>query len=305
MSRVRKLAAVAFIAWAVAGVAGVASYANHYVIYRGFPVPRHPAGVPAGKLAKVRFFSPSLGRERSYEVVLPPGYTAAAAHGRRFPVLYMLHGTSGSPRLMLGAGAVQVRLDTLLARHRVRPFIVVLPDGRDGTMLSDTEWANTAHGGYEGLVLDTVRAVDGRWSTVPNRTGRAVAGLSEGGYGAVNVALRHLNVFSVAESWSGYFAQSAAGPFKGAPAAAVSANSPAAYVGSLSTRLHRDRFHALLYAGRHDPAIKGQAAFAQRLRAAGAAVRDVTYPGKHDWRLWRGQMTHMFRYAGGELARAR
>jgi enterochelin esterase family protein len=261
--------------------------------------------VPAGKVVQVRFFSRAMARERSYTVVLPPGYQAAAAQGQRFPVLYMLHGTSGFPRLLLGAGAVQVRLDTLLARGSVPPYIVVLPDGRDGSLLSDTEWANSAHGSYEGLVLDTVRAVDARWSTVGDRSGRAIAGLSEGGYGAVNLALGHLDVFSVAESWSGYFGQSPTGPFKGASAAAVAANSPQAYVGGLRARLHRDTLHALLYAGEHDPARKGQAAFAARLRAAGADVRDVTYPGRHDWRLWRAQMTNMLRYAGVELGRAR
>jgi enterochelin esterase-like enzyme len=286
-------------------VAGVTSYASHYAVYRGFPVPRHPAGVPAGKVVQVRFFSRSLGRERSYTVALPPGYSAAAAQGRRFPVLYMLHGTSGSPRLLLGAGAAQLQLDSLLAQHKVRPFIVVLPDGRDGSLKSDTEWANTAHGRYEGLVLDTVRAVDGRWSTVPDRHGRAIAGLSEGGYGALNIGMRNLGVFSVVESWSGYFGQSPTGPFKGAATAAVRANSPRAYVGALSAGLQRNRLHVLLYAGQRDPARKGQAAFARQLRAAGADVRDVTYPGKHDWRLWRAQMTHMLSYAGGELWRGR
>lgn len=296
-----KLLTIALAAWAVAGVAGAGAYARHYDVYRGFPPPRHPPGVQAGKLVHVPFFSPAMRQERSYVIALPPGYSRAVSMGRRFPVLYLLHGTSGSPRLLLGAGGVQVRLDSLLASREVRPFLIVMPDGRDGTRRSDTEWANTAHGRYEGLVLDTVRAVDSRWSTIAERAGRAIAGLSEGGYGSLNVALRNPRVFSVVESWSGYFRQTPTGPFKHASAAAVRANSPADYLGPSRGRLRLRPMRALLYAGRRDPALKGQTAIAGRLRAAGAQVVDATHPGHHDWRLWRGQMTQMLRYAGHEI----
>ena len=66
-----------------------------------------------------------------------------------------------------------------------------------------------------------------------SRRGRGIAGLSMGGYGAVNIALRNLNLFSVVESWSGYFTQTPTGPFAGATPAALRANSPAAYVHTL------------------------------------------------------------------------
>jgi enterochelin esterase-like enzyme len=301
MSRAGRLLLLVLAAWVAAGVAGAATYVQHYSLYRGFAPPAHPAGIAAGRLVDVSFFSAALGHTRSYTVALPSGYDAAAARGTRFPVLYLLHGTSGSPRLMIGAGGVQVRFDTLIARRAVPPFIVVMPDGRDGTLRSDTEWANTPRGRYEGLVLDTVRAVDQRWSTIADRNGRAIAGLSEGAYGAVNIALRHLDVFSVVESWSGYYNQSPNGPFSGASSATLAANSPTAYVRSLAPQLHHARFRALLYAGGQDPAVKGQAAFARQLRAAGATVRTTVYPGKHSWRLWRAKMAPMLHWAGTQL----
>jgi S-formylglutathione hydrolase FrmB len=296
---------IALAAWVLVGVAGAATYVQNFNLYRGFPPPAHPAGVAAGKLVDVPFSSTAMGQKRSYLIALPPGYASAAALGKRFPVLYLLHGTSGSPRLMVRAGRAQVALDTLIARRAVRPFIVVMPDGRNGSLRSDTEWANTPHGRYEGLVLDTVRAVDQQWSTVANRQGRAIAGLSEGGYGAVNISLRHLNTFSAAESWSGYYQQTPTGPFSGASSATLAANSPRSYVASLAAPIHRAGFRAFLYAGRSDPALKDQTAFAGQLRASGARVTTAAYPGKHNWRLWRGQMTHMLRWAGTHFGTGR
>jgi enterochelin esterase-like enzyme len=301
----RFAAVAALAAWLAVGLVGVSSYGRDYYSYRGFPPPRHPVGVAPGKLVSERFYSPALGRNRSYTIVLPPGYAAAAARGQRFPVFYMLHGTSGSPALMIGAGGVQVRLDSLLASGTVRPFLIVLPDGRDGSLLSDTEWANTSHGNYEGFVLDTVRAVDQRWSTIQSPAARAIGGLSEGAYGAVNITLRHPGLFSVVESWSGYFKQNTSGPFRNATASALNANSPTAYLGSLGAGVRRERLHVFLYAGRHDPARPKLAPFAGSLSAAGADVQTAIYPGHHDWRLWRGQMTNMLRYAGAHLGSGR
>jgi enterochelin esterase-like enzyme len=300
----RRVVALALTAWAVAGVAGVASYARHYDLYRGFPPPKHPRGIAAGKLLDVRFRSPRFGKTRSYLIALPPGYEAAAARGERFPVLYVLHGTSGSPRLMTRAGAAQVRFDTLLAQHRMRPFLSVMPDGRDGTRRSDTEWADTPHGNYEGLVLDTVRAVDRRWATIPDRRARAIAGLSEGGYGAVNIALRNVRTFSIAQSWSGYFTQTHFAVFKHLPDAMLDANSPDLYVRRMGPALRRYPFRALLYTGGpKDPARRNLPRFVRHLRDAGGSVRVVYYPGGHDWRLWRTHMPDMLRYASQDLWR--
>ncbi len=192
-----------------------------------------PVGVAAGKVVKVNFFSPALGRRRSYLIYLPPGYSAAAARGTRFPVLYFLHGSPGWPSLVLNAGHLGVDADVLLHQHRIRPFLIVMPDGRNGTFRSDTEWANTRHGRYEGFVLDVVRAVDSRWSTIANRGGRALSGNSEGAYAAINLTLRDLNTFAVAESWSGYVKPTVKnGPFAGEPAAQIAANDPALYLAS-------------------------------------------------------------------------
>jgi S-formylglutathione hydrolase FrmB len=295
------LAALGLIA---AGWYGAWSYGHDYYLYRGFAPPHNPPGVPAGRLVTERFHSPALHGERSYRIYLPHGYSAAASRGVRFPVLYMLHGSPGQPDLFMRAGNLGVALDTLVARHAIQPMIVVMPDGRDGSFRSDTEWANTAKGRYESFVLDAVKAVDSRWATKADRTHRAIAGNSEGAYGAVNIALRHLDTFAVAESWSGYFTQTATGPFKHEPKALVRANSPTSYAGSLAPQLARQRLSILIYGGRKDPVTAQTPAFAAQLRRAGARVTVRTFGGRHDWRLWRAQTPMALSFAARHIGAA-
>jgi enterochelin esterase-like enzyme len=293
----RRLIAAVLVAWLGAGLYGVESYASHYYTYRGFDPPKDPVGIARGRLEKASFFSAALGQERRYLIYLPPGYDRASAAGKRFPVLYLLHGAPGFPVLFVNAGALGVAMDKLVAERQIRPMLVVMPSGRDGSFRSDTEWANTPHGHWEDFVLDVVRDVDARFPTIPDRAHRAIAGNSEGGFASVNIALHHLQVFGVAESWSGYFTQKAEGPFKRASAAAIYRNSPALYVPSMSSKLRRWPLHVFIYTGKRDHDRHRVAAFAQQLGAAGAQVHFALYPGRHEWRLWRSQTPHMLRWA--------
>jgi S-formylglutathione hydrolase FrmB len=299
----RAAAIVLSLALLAAGVYGAWAYAHDYYLYRGFGPPRDPAGVAPGKLVNVRFHSKALGGIHGYKAFLPAGYAASAARGVRFPVFYLLHGAPGSPQLMINAGAAGVAIDTLVARHTVRPMILVAPNGHDGTFRSDTEWANTPHGLYESYLLETVHNVDKHFATIPNRRYRAIAGLSEGAYAAINLALRHLSVFSVAEAWSGYFLQVHTGPFKTATTAQLRANSPALYVPSMREKLRKHPLWAFIYTGHHDRERLKTLAFGAELKAAGGHVLVRIPPGGHDWRLWRDQMQASVRYAAAHVGR--
>jgi len=109
--------------------------------------------------------------------------------------MYLLHGSPGWPRLFVDVGALGVRMDTLVHQRRIVPFIVVMPDGRDGSLTGDTEWADTADGNYEGFVTDVVREVDRRLPTIADREHRVLAGDSAGAYAAANIALHQLDTF--------------------------------------------------------------------------------------------------------------
>lgn len=286
----RRLTVVLVAGWVLLGLFGAWTYGHDYYNYRGFPPPANPPGIAAGRLERVSFASSSLRQRRSYDIYLPPGYAAAARKGQRFRVLYLLHGAPGTAKLFLDAGHLGVDLDTLVAHRAIRPFLVVMPNGSDGTYAGDTEWSDTkAKGAYESFVMDVVRAVDARWPTVADRSARAIAGNSEGAYGAVNIALRHLDTFSLAQSWSGYFTQTPSGVFAGASPAQLAAASPQAYVGSLRAQIARYPLRAYLYGGRKDPDTRQLAPFSSALASAGARVTSRIYPGRHDWGLWRAR----------------
>jgi enterochelin esterase-like enzyme len=297
----RAATAVLAAVWLAAGLYGVETYASHYYTYRGFPPPHHPPGVAAGQLRIVRFFSPALGQDRKYLIYLPPRYAQDSALGKRYPVLYVLHGSPGTPELFLNAGNLGVALDTLIAQRKIRPMLLVLPDGSDGSYRSDTEWANTGHGRWEDFVLDVVRNVDRRFPTSADRRHRALAGNSEGAYAAVNIALHHLEAFGTAESWSGYFSVHAEGPFKHATLATLYRNSPDLYVPTLRSALHRYPLDAFVYTGTQDRDRTQVADFARRLAAAGARVRFAVYEGHHSWNLWRRETPLMLQFANGRF----
>src|SRR5438105_6687047 len=167
--------------------------------------PQDPAFVTnAGTTQEISVASPALGgRSQQVVVYLPPGYSSDPT--RRYPVLYLLHGFPGRPAAFLLTVRAGVVDDILAAKGR-QPLILVMPFGSTGTF-TDKEWANgiRPNEDWETFVArDLVRAIDARYRTIPTGAGRALGGLSEGGYGALNIGLHHPGEFRVLESWSGY-----------------------------------------------------------------------------------------------------
>jgi enterochelin esterase-like enzyme len=297
------LVAVAVAAWVAIGLAGAWRYADGYSLYRGFAPPVTPRGVPVGRVVSDSFFSPALHRRESYYAYLPPHYAAMEQRGRHFPVIYLLHPPPGHPSVFFTAGELGVDANILIHQHRIRPLIAVVPDGRTAAFGDDTEWANARAGRYESFVLDVVHNVDHRYATLANRRHRVIGGLSEGGYGAVNIALHHLGTFGGTQSWSGYFLNSVrySPVLAGETLTQVANNSPMLLAPYKSREIHALGLHAFLYTGRTDPEAghRQLAPFAASLAHAGAKVRWAVYPGGHDWAVWRAQMPHMLELASG------
>ncbi|MGE5230495.1 MAG: alpha/beta hydrolase [Deltaproteobacteria bacterium] len=260
----------------------------------------------SGDLRRVHFASKALGRPDSYLIYLPPGYSRLAKAGTRFPVLYLLHGDGRHQRHGAGhlfqRGRIGRAASALTEAGRLAPMLIVIPEATDRSVVGDTEWANTSRGRFASDVIDLTRSVDRTWPTVGSRAGRAIAGLSMGGYGAVNIALRHLGLFSTVESWSGYFTQTPTGPFAGASRAALRVNSPASYVGGLRAQLAADPIHVLLYASPTDPLHVQQAPFAASLRSLGVPVETRLFGGPHNFALWADHMGLALSFAGHWLS---
>jgi S-formylglutathione hydrolase FrmB len=141
-----------------------------------------------------------LQRAVHVDVVLPPGYATST---RRYPVLYLLHGTSGGAHDWIASGGVT-------AATADDPMITVLPDGgydhNGGSFWTNWVAQHTSLGraNWETFhIRQLVPWVDDNLRTVRARSGRAVAGLSQGGFGSMSYAARHPDLFVAAASFSG------------------------------------------------------------------------------------------------------
>ena len=151
--------------------------------------------VEAARVEPVPFLSKLVGAPLHYKVVLPPGYDAPAERTTRYPVLYLLHGLGGSYSDWTSGRA---RLAEHAARHRL---IIVTPEGRDGWY---TDSATVPSDKFETYLLaELIPDAERRYRALGTRDGRAVAGLSMGGYGALKFGLKHPHKFAFAASMSG------------------------------------------------------------------------------------------------------
>jgi enterochelin esterase-like enzyme/drug/metabolite transporter (DMT)-like permease len=243
-----------------------------------------------GRLLTVYFYSRALHRVTDYLVYLPAGYSPA----RRLPVFYMLHGMPGRPLAFTVNAQVEVKLQRLIDQRLLAPMILVFPDGRiDGNTQTDSEWANTRAGAFESYVVDVVHAVDRRFATLPYRQDRAIAGLSAGAYGALNVGLHHVDLFGLIQVWSGYFTQTHDGVFSHASRAWLAYNSPLDYVRTMKARLAAYALRVFLYVGNGDGDASPIGPMAWALADAGAKVQAEVFPGGHNWNLWSGRIDQM------------
>jgi S-formylglutathione hydrolase FrmB len=148
----------------------------------------------------------SSGLRRKALVWLPPQYDDPAAAGTKFPVVLLLHGDPGEPRGFVYGMHVPTVADELVRAGRMRPVVIVMPTvwaGWHGQQCLDA-----AHGPPDETYLtkDVPRAIQRAFRVSATGPGWAIAGLSEGGFCAVDLALRHPGEFAGAASLDGYFA---------------------------------------------------------------------------------------------------
>lgn len=165
-------------------------------------------------------------------VYTPPGFDPGAA--TRYPVLYLFHGSPGRPSDWFAAGDVAHVMDTLLEAQLVQPMILVSVDTNGtGPSARDTECLDSTTGGaqVQTYVTDVVIPwVDKNFPTVPDRAHRAIGGMSSGGFCALNLGLRHLDMFSVVMALEPYGDPGAGGRAMLATAQERKANSPSHYL---------------------------------------------------------------------------
>lgn len=308
LARFRFGLAAALAAFLSIGGYGVWRYADNFWLYRGFAAPHDPAFVQnVGTTTRFYVTSAALGgRRQPVDVYLPPGY-ATHPH-RRYAVLYLLHGFPGRPGAFLQTVRAGVVEDVLLAAHVIRPLILVMPFGSTGSF-TDKEWANGVRKNEAWATFvarDVVHAVDARYRTIARGGYRALGGLSEGGYGALNIGFHHPREFRVLESWSGYQrADRIASIFGKHPNGKLLAdNSPNQLLPRVASSLIRNHVFVWFYSGSTDRLSKQNVAFAHELARFGVPSKFFLTHGGHNWALWRGSASRALIAASKHLAHA-
>lgn len=234
-----------------------------------------------------------------YAIYLPDGYDTS---GLRYPVVYFLHGLPAGSTAFQQFGWLDRALDAT-----GKPAILVVPQAARGSN-TDPEYL----GRWETAIAgDIPRSIDSHYRTIASRSGRAIVGLSAGGYGAMHLALAHLSMFSAVESWSGYFHPTdptGSYPLDLGSTAKNNAANVHKQFAKLETQLDRLPLYIAFYIGRDDPTgsfVAENEQLNQELSSAGVAHVFRIYPGGHQQSLWASEATPWLGLALNHLSAAR
>ena len=151
-----------------------------------------------GKIDTISYDSKTVGTTRKALVYTTPGFSK----DKKYPVLYLLHGIGGDEKEWLKGGTPQIILDNLFAEGKIKPMIVVLPNGRamkddratGNIMAPDKVQAFTTF--ERDLLDDLIPFIEKTYPTLTDRENRAIAGLSMGGGQSLNFGLGNLDKFA-------------------------------------------------------------------------------------------------------------
>jgi putative tributyrin esterase len=281
--------------------------------------------VPAAAFAQplpvktVEFDSESVGRKMKYNIVLPAKYEQT---NEKYPVLYLLHGLTGNYTNWSHMGVPDYA--------RAYDLIVVMPDGGNSWYVNWAKSEDSQKNNWEdSIVKDLVGHVDANFRTIAKREGRAINGLSMGGYGGLMLGLKHPDMFCTIGSHSGAitYARTAGDRFKsnkdapkkgGKPASTTpdpkigiegfssqaertpkgqmfaSAENCAAYDPfDLVLKIPRDKLpHIYIDCGTEDGLIKGSRELAKLLMENKIPFTYAESPGGHNGAYWTREVAH-------------
>lgn len=265
---------------------------------KGKPVP--PVIVsPAGSRVLARtMHSEALDRDWPYALYLPPGFSP---HARRYPVLYLLHGHGDTPSDWITRGHLQGIVDGLIARREIPPLLIVMPQGGTDWYVDRKEPIETAF--FEELLPE----IETRYPVRTDREGRAIGGVSMGGFGALRYAITRPQLFCGAMLLGP--AIYAAEPPAGSAARYVnvfgdgrfdaqvwrSLNYPAQWSAYMS---RGQRVPMFIAAGDDDLRIHAEASqLYTQLRQANQPAELRIVDGGHTWAVWSALLVDGLRYS--------
>jgi enterochelin esterase-like enzyme len=244
--------------------------------------PGHPRSdewreVPHGAVTVQWYTSKVTGARRRVHVYTPPGYQQETS--RRYPALYLLHGSGDNDSHWVLLGQANVIADNLLADGRLVPMIIVMPDGhvldrsREREKADRSRWREAFE---KDLLESLLPLIEANYRILADAQHRGIVGLSMGGGQSIGVGLAHLDQFA----WVGAFS------------AGVSGDDPVlATLGSDPVTANQKLKLLWIGIGTDDFLLARNREF---VKALGELKIRHTYQetkGKHAWGVWRGYLT--------------
>jgi len=236
--------------------------------------------VPHGEIVNKIYFSKTTNSWRSMNVYTPPNYNNSKD---QYPVLYIQHGGGEDERGWAIQGKTDIILDNLIAEGKAKPMIVVIPNG-------NVSKPGVAAGGYnddamavfkEEITGSIIPFVESNFRVKTGSANRAISGLSMGGGQAFYTGLRNTDVF-------GNIGVFSTGLFGGIQQQA--SFDPEKVIPGILTK--PETFNSKLKVfyisvGQQDPRIEPTKKVVQTFRDSGLKVEFNSFPGAHEWQVWR------------------
>jgi putative tributyrin esterase len=257
-----------------------------------------------GRVQTVQLESKLIGATLPYNVLLPVDYNLTTAKSTRYPVLYLLHGLFGHYNNWIE----KTKLDEYTTNSQ---FIIVMPEGNNSWY---TDSAAVATDKYESYIMqELIPDVDKRFRTISAREGRAIAGLSMGGYGALKFGVKYPQQFVFVGSMSGALGAATWTETDLKGLAAIwrtlqpvygPENSPTRAANDLG-KLYREfpgagiasLPYVYLDCGTEDPLLQANRSFVDILMTRKIPHEFRQLPGGHAWTYWDAQVQEILRIA--------
>ena len=246
-----------------------------------------------------------------YCVQLPPDYDAKASPPRRYPVLYFLHGLGQNEQTLFSTGGWSV-IEDLRRQHKIDDFLVVAPEGKRSFYINSPGDSFR----YSDFFLEEfIPYIEKKYRVRPGRKGRAITGVSMGGYGALRFAFAHPELFSAVSAQSAALITQTPKELS----AAGHSDSPLGRLmgpafGEPINVAHWQQNSVFVLARKNQPALRnlaiyfncgqqddfgfedGAAALDQQLRAEGVKHEYHSYPGDHSLTYFLSHMGEVMEF---------
>jgi len=245
---------------------------------------------PHGEIRTVNYYSKVDESWRPLIIYTPAGYNDSK---QNYPVVYIQHGGGEDHHGWMEQGRTAQIMDNLIAAGKAVPMIVVSSNSnvqsRNGGMGGGYNWQGMQAFRTE-LIDNVIPFVEKNYRTKNDRKSRAMCGLSMGGGQSFYIGLRDPDIFANV----GVFSTGMFGGISGASNFELETEVPGMMTDTNNFNKQFDVF--FISCGEQDPRIQYTRNIIKKMRDGGVNVRFSSYPGDHEWQVWRKSLHEFAQY---------